>query len=125
MRSAANTARGVFEAAMDDDFNTREAVAAVFDLASAVNKALGHTGRDALADARATFETFGEVLGLWRRRRGLGEGLAAGLVDALVELREDARTRKDFAMSDRVRDVLAAHGIVLEDTKTGVRWKQG
>jgi len=123
VRAAARSARETFEAAMDDDFNTREALAAVFDFAGVVNKALSHTGRGALADALATFETFGEVLGLWRRRRGLGEGLATGLVDALVQLREDARTRKDFAMSDRVRDILAVHGIVLEDTKTGVRWK--
>ena len=109
---------------MDDDFNTREAIAAVFDFANAVNKALGRAGTAALAEARETFETFGGVLGLWRGRKDAREGLAEGLIDALVEIREDARKRKDFATSDRVRDVLAAHGIVLEDTKAGVRWKR-
>jgi len=45
------------------------------------------------------------------------------LVDALVELREDARKRRDFVLSDRIRDLLGNRGIVLEDTKSGVRWK--
>src|SRR3990170_4700557 len=124
VRAAARSARETFEAAMDDDFNTREALAAGFDFAGVVNKALGHTGRDALADALAAFETFGEVLGLWRRRKGRVAAVAEGLIDALVDLREDARQRKDFATSDRIRDLLAADGIVLEDTKTGIRWKR-
>jgi len=123
VRAAARSARETFEAAMDDDFNTREALAAVFDFAGVVNKALGHTGRDALADALAAFETFGEVLGLWRRRKGRVAAVSEGLIDALVALREDARKRKDFATSDRIRDLLVADGIVLEDTKTGLRWK--
>jgi len=123
VRAAARSARETFEAAMDDDFNTREALAAVFDFAGVVNKALGHTGRDALADALAAFETFGEVLGLWRRRKGRVAAVSEGLIDALVALREDARKRKDFRTSDRIRDLLAADGIVLEDTKTGLRWK--
>ncbi len=123
VRAAAKTAREAFEAAMDDDFNTREAIAAVFDLANAVNKALGRAGKDALVDAYAAFEAFGGVLGLWRRRTGFAAGLAEDLLDALVALREDARKRKDFATADKVRDLLAARGIALEDTKAGVRWK--
>jgi len=123
VRAAARSARETFDAAMEDDFNTREALAAVFDLAGVANKALGQTGREALADAQAAFETFGEVLGLWRRK-GRGAAVSEGLIDALVALREDARKRKDFATSDRIRDLLAADGIALEDTKTGVRWKR-
>ena len=122
LRTAAKTAREKFEAAMDDDFNTREAIAAVFDFANAANKALGSAGREALGDAWTTFDTFGEVLGLWRRRAASAVASHA-LVDALVELREGARKRKDFALSDQIRELLASRGIVLEDTKTGVRWK--
>ena len=109
---------------MDDDFNTREALAAVFDFANTVNKTLGRVGKEALEDVDAAFERFGGVLGLWRRRGSSRDDLAEGLVSALVQLREDARARKDFAVSDRIRDVLAAHGIALQDTKTGVRWKR-
>ena len=123
LRSAAKIAMDKFATSMDDDFNTREALASVFDFASAVNRALGHAGRDALAEAAAAFETFGQILGLWRRKTVGPEGLAESLVGALVELREDARKRKDFAVSDRIREVLAARGIVLEDTIAGVRWK--
>lgn len=123
LRDAANRAREAFEAAMDDDFNTREAIAAVFDFANAVNKALGHAGRDALSDARAAFGTFGDVLGLWRRKDHT-QGLADRLAGALVQLREEARKRKDFATSDRIRSLLAALGIVVEDTKTGARWRR-
>src|SRR2546427_7295678 len=123
LRAAAKRARETFETAMDDDFNTREALAGLFDLANAVNRSSGKVGREALADAWATFDASGAVLGLWRRPKDSGKGLAGDLIDALVELREDARKRKDFATSDRIRDVLAARGVVLEDTKSGVRWK--
>jgi len=123
LRAAAKRARETFETAMDDDFNTREALAGLFDLANAVNRSSGKVGREALADAWATFDASGAVLGLWRRPKDSGKGLAGDLIDALVELREEARKRKDFATSDRIRDVLAARGVVLEDTKSGVRWK--
>src|SRR2546422_1599271 len=53
-----------------------------------------------------------------------GAGLVDGLLDLIVALREDARKRKDFATADRIRDALAAVGVVLEDTHDGVRWKR-
>ncbi len=63
------------------------------------------------------------MLGLWRRGTEAA-GLTEALLDDLVKLREEARGRKDYATSDRIRDLLASHGIVLEDTKSGVRWKR-
>jgi cysteinyl-tRNA synthetase len=120
---AANRARTEFEAAMEDDFNTREALAAAFEFAGNVNRRLGNLGRAALADAKSVFETFGEVLGLWQHTRGRDSALTDAVIDAMVQLREDARSRKDYALSDRIRDLLAERGIVLEDTKSGVRWK--
>ncbi len=122
LRTAVNAARAKFDAAMDDDFNTREAIAAIFDLANATNRGSAAAGQDALREASAAFETFGEVLGLWRRTVGT-TAVSEGLIAALVALRDDARKRKDFALSDRIRDLLAAHGVALEDTKTGVRSK--
>jgi cysteinyl-tRNA synthetase len=121
--AAAKLAREAFEIAMDDDFNAREALAAAFDFATAVNRALGDAGQRALADAHQTFETFGEVLGLWRRAQGRGTPLTDSVIGAMIELREDARRRKDYVLSDRIRDLLVERGVVLEDTKTGVRWK--
>ncbi|HLB67783.1 MAG TPA: cysteine--tRNA ligase [Thermoplasmata archaeon] len=121
--AAATKARGAFEVAMDDDFNTREALAAVFELASSVNRLTSAVGRAALGDAKEAFETFGEVLGLWRRARGHETALTDAVIGAMIELREDARKRKDYVLSDRIRDLLAERGVALEDTKTGVRWK--
>jgi cysteinyl-tRNA synthetase len=122
--AATRTATAAFDAAMSDDFNTREALAAVFDYAREVNRGLtvglGTAALDAAADA---FGTFGDILGLFRAT-GQDAALTDGLVDLLISLREDARKRKDFATADRVRDALSALGIALEDTRDGVRWKR-
>ncbi len=80
-------------------------------------------GRAALEEAYEAFATVGEVLGLLEERTE-AEGLVDGLVDLLIGLREDARGRKDFGAADRIREALAELGIVLEDTRDGVRWKR-
>jgi len=113
-----------FDAAMSDDFNTREAIAVIFEYGRVVNKALETgVGRGALDDAARAYRTFGDVLGILEPAAG-GADLVEGLLDLIVALREDARKRKDFATADRIRDALAAVGIVLEDTRDGVRWKR-
>ncbi len=124
LRSATRRALEAFDEAMSDDFNTREALAAIFEYAREVNKALDlGAGTVVLDEAAAAFRTFGEVLGLFSPKLEVA-GLAEPLLDLVVALREDARRRKDFATADRIRDALAALGIVLEDTKDGVRWKR-
>ena len=124
LRAATHRALEAFDAAMSDDFNTREALAAIFEYARTVNKALeAGAGKDALDGAAEAFRTFGDVLGLFRQE-GTAAGLVDGLMGLLVTLREDARKRKDFATADRIREALASAGIVLEDTKDGVRWKR-
>jgi len=124
LRSATRRTLEAFDEAMSDDFNTREALAAIFEYAREVNKALDlGAGTVALDEAAAAFRTFGEVLGLFSSK-GEVAGLAESLLDLVVALREDARRRKDFATADRIRDALADLGIVLEDTKDGVRWKR-
>jgi cysteinyl-tRNA synthetase len=124
IRSATKTALTNFDAAMSDDFNTREAIAVLFEYARAVNKAMEEgAGQDALSEAASLFQTAGDVLGLFQVQ-ALGSDLLDGVMDLVVGLREDARMRKDFATADRIRDALTALGIALEDTREGVRWKR-
>lgn len=118
-----------FSAAMNDDFNTPQALATLFDASREVNAKL--TSKPALGyvnAAKAFFDEYaGEVLGI------LGNAAAkeddTDLLDGLIELvntqRQEARLRRDFATSDAIRDRLAALGLVLEDTPDGVRWKRG
>ena len=124
LRSATKRALDAFDAAMSDDFNTRGALAAVFDYARDVNRAIGTgVGRAALDEAAEAFRTFGGVLGLFATATP-DAATTEGLVDLLVTLREDARGRKDFATADRIREALAALGFALEDGRDGVRWKR-
>ena len=113
-----------FDAAMSDDFNTREALAALFDYAREVNRAIAAgSGKAALDEAARAFRTFGDVLGLFARE-SVDATVTEAVVDLLIDLREDARKRKDFATADRIRTALAGLGIVLEDARDGVRWKR-
>ena len=112
-----------FEAAMDDDFNTAAALAAIHDLVRDVNVILADGGlsssaRDAVLDAISKFDS---VLGIFAAD---DDTSLDAEIEALVEERQEARRQRDFARSDEIRDMLAAQGIVLEDTKDGVRWKR-
>src|SRR2546426_3431824 len=124
LKTATAKALADFDAAMSDDFNTREAIAGIFDYGRTVNKAIETgAGREALEDSAQAFRTFGEVLGILQPTAE-GGGQVERLLDLIVELREEARKRKDFAAADRIRDALAAVGVVLEDTRDGARWKR-
>src|SRR6266581_1197320 len=124
LKAATAKALADFDAAMSHDFNTREAIAGIFDYGRAVNKAIETgVGRGALDDAAQAFRTFAEVLGILQPSAE-GADQVERLLDLIVELREEARKRKDFAVADRIRDALAAVGVVLEDTRDGVRWKR-
>jgi len=124
LEAAAGEALRTFEASMEDDLNTREAIAAVFEFARMANKAIdAGAGKGALVEAAGVFESVGEVLGLFRER-GEPTQVVDGLLDLLVALREDARTRRDYATADRIREALSSLGVDLEDTHSGVRWKR-
>lgn len=121
--SAVQKARSEFEAAMDDDFNTAAALAAIHDMVREVNSLvaagdLGEAERGLVLDA---IDAFDSVLGIFDR--GSLQTLETE-IELLIEERQEARRRRDFARSDAIRDELIERGIVLEDTKDGVRWKR-
>ncbi|MBC7324947.1 MAG: cysteine--tRNA ligase, partial [Moorella sp. (in: Bacteria)] len=121
--------RREFLAALDDDFNTARALAALYDLGREINTFLagaGRPGAGVLQRAAAVFEQLGEdVLGLFGRpHQQLDDALLGGLMDVILDIRQQARQRKDWAMADAIRDRLKALGIILEDTPDGPRWKR-
>ena len=123
LRSAAARALEGFEAGMDDDLNTSVALAAVHDLKREVNTALDTCvlRADDRRDILALIGRFDSVLNIFGEEQ---EELLDAEVQALIEERQQARHRRDFARADEIRDRLAARGIVLEDTRDGVRWKR-
>ena len=124
-------ARAAFRAAMDDDFNAPAALAALFELTRQTNAMLAagpQPGRTTLAAIDALYtELGGGVLGVIPDSAAADgdAGREAGLVQLLIEMRMQARARKDFAASDNIRDSLRTLGIVLEDGKDGTTWKAG
>jgi len=119
----ANT-RAAFTAGLDDDLNIAPALAAVFDLVRELNRRLAartFSTADA-ARAAAFVRDLDRVLAV-AEEVGEGPGLAPDLV-ALLEARREARAGRDFGASDRLRDELAARGILVEDTRDGQRWRR-
>ncbi len=108
--------------AMDDDFNTSAALAALFDLARDINRSY-EDGQDTEA-ARRTLRELGGVLGLTfaMPERGLLE--AAPFIELLIETRRQLRQAKQYQLADDIRKKLAEIGITLEDTPQGTNWKQ-
>jgi cysteinyl-tRNA synthetase len=117
--------RARFEQAMDDDFNTPQALGVLFDLARILNSARDRTA--AFRTGAGELVALARVLGLLERRPADVGGLTdddKARIDALVQARQDARRRRDFARADQIRAELAALGVALEDTPTGTTWKR-
>ena len=116
-----NKYREQFIAAMDDDLNTADAIASIFELVRDINtNVVGKTSSKALVEgAIAMFDELTGVLGLVYNRKT--ETLDSD-VEALIEARTNARKEKNWAEADRIRDQLKEMGIVLEDTAQGVKW---
>ncbi|MCD2138280.1 cysteine--tRNA ligase [Salinicoccus halitifaciens] len=113
-----------FESQMDDDFNTANAISTWHDLTTELNKYLRYntTNREVLSEFIKVFDQYGEVLGIILEEE---EVLLDEEIEAMIEERNEARKNKDFARADEIRDELKAQGIVLEDTKEGVRFRRG
>ncbi|MGI6072843.1 MAG: cysteine--tRNA ligase [Lachnospiraceae bacterium] len=109
-----------FEDAMDDDCNSADAIAAVFELVRAININLNEDSSAAFVKrARSVLGSLCDVLGIILEKE---EDDLSGEVEALIAERGEARKAKDFAKADAIRDRLLAMGIVLEDTREGVKW---
>jgi len=112
-----------FEIAMDDDFNTANAIAAIFELVKTANIYLleKNTQTAVLTYFISTFDRMVEVLGLPFG----GEELLDDEIEGLIEERLNARRERNFSHADEIRDLLKEKGIILEDTAQGTRWKRG
>ena len=111
-----------FEKAMDDDFNTADAIAAIFDLVKYANTTA--TGDSSKAYVTALYELIvklADVLGIVVEKK---EELLDADIEALIQERQAARKERNFARADEIRDELLAKGIILEDTREGVKWKR-
>lgn len=121
----AQEVEAAFLAALDDDLNTSGALGQLFELVRASNAALAAGAAAGLGRALDVLTRAGDILGLWEGGAvevPADDARAPALIDLLVELRDDARRYRDWALADRIRDRLAALGVALEDTPAGTRW---
>ncbi len=111
-----------FDAAMDDDFNTADAISAVFELVRFANANVTQQSTKAYVEAvYRELLKLADILGLILEKE---KEILAEDVEKLIEERQAARKAKDFARADEIRDTLLAQGIILEDTREGVKWKK-
>jgi len=114
--------REKFEAAMDDDFNTADAISVIFEMVKRANITVTEeSSKTYITRVKELLEKLLDVLGLLSERKE--ENLDAR-VEALIAERQTARKEKNFARADEIRNELTAMGILLEDTKEGVKWKR-
>ncbi|NMA66069.1 MAG: cysteine--tRNA ligase [Clostridiaceae bacterium] len=117
-----NQYKDKFIAAMEDDLNTADAIAAIFELVREINKQIsdGNTDRDFIEGALNLFNELTGVLGIVTK----GEATLEEEVEKLIEQRQQARKEKNWKLADEIRDKLKDMGIELQDTPNGVKWKK-
>ena len=120
--AAFDALREKFEAAMDDDFNTADAISVIFEMVKRANITVTEeSSKTYITRVKELLERLLDVLGLLSERKE--ENLDAR-VEALIAERQTARKEKNFVRADEIRNELTAMGILLEDTKEGVKWKR-
>jgi cysteinyl-tRNA synthetase len=114
-----------FTASLNDDLNTAEALAAVFEFVRDGNSAMD-AGEFRAGNTPAALAFLGLFDSIFKVLEPSAQpsGLSDAAIEALIAQRTAAKKARDFALSDRIRDQLLEQGIVLEDTKSGVRWKR-
>lgn len=111
-----------FDEAMDDDFNTADAISVVFELVKYINSAVSDESSKELVDAlREKLVMLTDILGIIVEKK---EEILDSEIEQLIEARQAARKEKNFARADEIRAELLEKGIVLEDTREGVKWKR-
>jgi len=123
LTSHAEATQQSFNNAMDDDFNTPLALAALHELVKAINTARDDGATDdQLKPAQATFRELTAVFGL-RLQEKKGSGGVDKFIDLLVEVRSEVRKQKLWTLSDQIRDQLKSLGVTIEDSKDGTSWR--
>ena len=111
-----------FDEAMDDDFNTADAISAIFELVKFVNTNTSESSSKAFLEAlKAEIILLSDICGLIVEKQ---EEMLDADIEALIAERQAARKEKNFARADEIRDELLSKGIILEDTREGVKWKR-
>ena len=111
-----------FDEAMDDDINTADAISVIFELVKFVNTNVSERSNRAFLQAlKEEIVMLADICGLIVDKK---EEILDADIEALIQERQDARKAKNFARADEIRDTLAAQGIILEDTREGVKWKR-
>ena len=109
-----------YEAAMDDDFNTADAISAIFEIVKITNVSAGiDSSSEFINKSLETLEKLTDVLGIITEKK---EDILDSEIEALIEKRQQARKDKNFALADEIRDELLGMGIILKDTREGVKW---
>ena len=117
----ANALKAKYEAAMEDDFNTADAIAAIFELVKLANVTAESGSKAYAQQLLEIIVQLCDILGIITEKK---EELLDDDIEALIEERQAARKAKNFARADEIRDLLADKGIILEDTRAGVKWKR-
>ena len=123
-KEEAQVYRKSFDKSMDDDFNTADAISAIFELVKYINVKLASEEKYTLDSLEFLRSELSELAGCLGIELGKNEQIADAVIEELIEKRTNAKKNKNFGEADRIRDELSQMGVTIEDTRQGVRWKR-